>query len=256
MRYTIEKKEGDISSAVEKQIIEKLDFLKRDDLHPDLVICIGGDGTILRAVHKYMDKIDSVRFVGIHTGTLGFFTDYTKDEIDTFIDDIKKNQFTISKSNLLEINIFRENKETVYALNEMRIESILHTQKLDIFVDGEYFETITGSGVCICTQAGSTAMNRALKGAVVDDGIQLLQMCEITGIHHHLSHSLGNPYIMKCSRNISIESKQFKNAYLCYDHQYHNMDTIKKVTCTTSNKQVQFIRFREYSYLKRLKNLY
>lgn len=255
MRYTIEKKESELSNQVEKYLLDKL-TLQKDDLNPNLIICIGGDGTILRAVHKYIDKLDEVKFLGIHTGTLGFFTDYTLDELDTLIRDIQEKTYTISKSNLLKIQVNDDFTQTYYALNEMRIESILHTQKLDIFIDKEYFETITGSGVCICTQAGSTAMNRALKGAVVDDGIQLLQMCEITGIHHHLSHSLGNPYIMKCSRKIKIVSEKFKNAFLCYDHQFLEMENIKSVTCTTSVKQVQFIRFKEYSYLRRLKNLY
>ena len=36
------------------------------------VIVIGGDGTILRAIHRYLDKIESIRLLGIHTGTLGF----------------------------------------------------------------------------------------------------------------------------------------------------------------------------------------
>ena len=44
-----------------------------DNNHPDVVFSIGGDGTFLRAVHKYIDALDEVRFVGINSGSLGFF---------------------------------------------------------------------------------------------------------------------------------------------------------------------------------------
>ena len=53
--------------------------------NPDLIISIGGDGTMLRSIHEYLDQLDSVCFVGIHTGTLGFLTDYTKQEIHLFL---------------------------------------------------------------------------------------------------------------------------------------------------------------------------
>lgn len=253
MKYTIVNKDNEISKSLKQYLYHKLDFLKIDHDNPELVICIGGDGTILYAVHKYIHLIDKIRFVGIHTGTLGFFTDYTKDEIEIFIDDIRKDEYKIYESNLLEIRV---DNQKYYALNEMRIENIIRTQSLDIYIDDEYFESFNGSGICVSTQAGSTAYNRALKGAVVDDGIQLLQMTEVTGIHHHLSHSLGNPYIMKCSRRVKIISSNFKGAYLCYDHKYFPIDEVKEIECTTSSKKIRFARYREYSYLKRLKNLY
>ena len=48
----------------------------RDDEHPDIVITVGGDGTLLGAFHHYRNQLDQIRFVGIHTGHLGFYTDW------------------------------------------------------------------------------------------------------------------------------------------------------------------------------------
>lgn len=255
MQYTIVCKESAVSQQLAQYIKNNLPGYNENN--PEIVICVGGDGTVLRAMHQYLEKIDTLKFVGIHTGNLGFLTDYTKEEVDILIEHIQSKKYEIYKSNLLDIAIEYEDEILHYhALNEMRIESIIYTQKLDIHIDDEYFETIVGSGLCISTQAGSTAMNRALNGAVVDDGIQLLQLSEITGIHHKYSHSLRNPYIMKCSRNIKITSESFKEAYVCFDHKNIKMENVKSVRCTTSHKQIQFIRFRKYSYLKRLKNLY
>ena len=61
-------------------------FFIYDEKNPDLVISIGGDGTILEAVHQYLNV--GCCFVGIHTGTLGFYTDYQIDEVDQFIKDV------------------------------------------------------------------------------------------------------------------------------------------------------------------------
>ena len=49
---------------------------------PYTVFVIGGDGTFIVAVHKYMTHLNEVRFYGIHTGTLGFYTDYRDCDLD------------------------------------------------------------------------------------------------------------------------------------------------------------------------------
>lgn len=257
MKYAIVSKGNERSNTITNHIRAALSEYEYNEITPEIVICVGGDGTILYGVHKYIDIIKDVKFVGIHTGTLGFFTDFTCEEVEEFIIKFKENNYEVAKANLLEVSIEKKaSTQKVYALNEMRIENIIRTQSLNIAIDNEYFETTNGSGICIATQAGSTAYNRALKGAVVDNGLSLMQMCEITGIHHHLSHSLGNPYIMRHDRIVEITSDNFKNAFLCYDHKYMPIDDIVKIRCTTSSLQVQFIRYRHYSYLKRLKNLY
>lgn len=50
--------------------------------NPDIVISVGGDGMLLSAFHKYEEQLDKVRFVGVHTGHLGFYTDYRDFEIE------------------------------------------------------------------------------------------------------------------------------------------------------------------------------
>src|SRR5699024_5214340 len=62
--------------------------LTYDDQHPEVVITIGGDGTLLSAFHHYIDQLDQIRFVGIHTGHLGFYTDWRNFEIDDLVDSL------------------------------------------------------------------------------------------------------------------------------------------------------------------------
>ena len=51
--------------------------------------------------------------------------------------------------------------ETVYAFNEARIENMVNTLSLDLWINDEYFEKFLGSGICLCSQIGSTAINRS-----------------------------------------------------------------------------------------------
>ena len=254
-KFTTVTKNNEKSKNLEAKIYTDLiqDGWEANDQHPDIVIFIGGDGTLLYAVQKYLDLLDEVNFVGIHTGTLGFFTDYTEEEYPVFLKDMKERAPKIFCSKLLQI---KTNKEEYYALNEMRIENVKRTQVIDVYVDNELFETCWGSGVCLSTQAGSTAYNRSLGGAVIDSGISLMQMAEITAIQHSKHRSLGNPYILKPDRIVEFKSDDFSDALLCFDHRNVSLEGVDKVTCTTSNHSVRFARYREYSYLKRLKNLY
>ena len=146
--------------------------------------------------------------------------------------------------------------EPFYALNEMRVENVIHSQAADIYVDDEFFERCHGSGICLSTQAGSTALNRSLKGAVIDSGLSVMQLAEITPIQHSKHRSLGNPYIMMESRKVRIVSDDFQTALLGYDHKTVPLLNAREVRIEMSDKHVRFARYRRYSYLKRLKNLY
>jgi len=255
MKFSIIAKKNEKSFLIEQKVKETLISNQwiYDKKNPDLVICVGGDGTLLYAVHQYLDCLDKVQFIGIHTGTLGFFTDYTEEELDLCLYALLHQKPKIFCSYLLNIKI---GDQEYFALNEMRIENIKRTQTLDIFVDGEFFETYRGCGICLSTQAGSTAYNRSLGGAVIDSGLSLMQMTGITAIQHSKHRSLGSPYILKDDRMIEFTSDDFSDAVLCFDHLNRTLKHANKITCTMSDRCVQFARYREYSYLKRLKNLY
>ena len=256
MNYAIVAKKDPYSYQVEAILKKTLDEAgwNYDKEHPSLVICVGGDGTLLYAVHRYLNKINEIRFLGIHTGTLGFFTDYTAEELEECIDDLLHKEPTVFASKLLKVHLTKENK-SFYALNEMRVENVIKSQRVDIYIDDEFFETCNGTGICLSTQAGSTAYNRSLRGAVIDSGLSLLQLAEITPIQHSKHRSLNNPYVMMDTRSIRMEG-EFSDALLCYDHLHYRLDGMNTIICEMSDLEVHFARYREYSYLKRLKNLY
>lgn len=256
-KYWIRAKNDVVSKEIENRIN---DFLKGSEFiaeeeNPEIVIVIGGDGTFLRAVHHYIDTIDSIHFIGIHTGTLGFFTSYSTEEVDQFLDDLLNRAPEVDRKQLLEISIDSGIKK-MYALNEARIENVIQTQIIHVSIDGSELETFRGTGLCISTQAGSTAYNRSLGGAVIHSDLELLQLTEITGIHHRKFESLQAPLILSRNASIQLESKNFENALLCYDNLHTKLDGYSKVECKLSEKRVNFLRYHKENYLKRIKNLF
>lgn len=258
MKFTIMTRKDDYSRRLKEQIARTLilDYDEvEDNEHPELIICIGGDGTILRAIQKYKDELSHVAFVAIHTGTLGFFTDYTKEDIDEFLHDIHTNKPVLEACPLVEAVL--DTGERFLALNEIRIGSFRSTVHYDLFVDGEYFESVSSCGICVCTQAGSTGANRALNGAVVESGLEVLELTQIMPVEHKNQHSLISPCIFKKDRTILVSGDSLQESILCYDYaESEKLKGVSSVKIRLSKQSVLFARFRPYSYLKRLKNLY
>lgn len=224
---------------------------------PNIVICIGGDGTLLRAIHTYEKQLENIAFVGIHTGTLGFFTDYTKNDIQEFVHDLHQHELKIESYPLIEAVIDDDESEVYSALNEIRIGSFTTTVVYDIFIDNEFFESVCSSGVSVSTQAGSTGANRALNGAIVDNGLEVMELTQIMPVSHINQHSMTSPYILKRDRVIDFYGKSLEHSVLCYDHlETGKLVGVKKVSVRLSDRKVHFARFRPYTYLTRLKNLF
>lgn len=258
-RFNVINRKDKISENITKEVVSTLsamDFVY-DTINPELIICVGGDGTILHAFHQYIDQLDTVSFVGIHSGTLGFAADYVEDKLNLFFEDIQKNEVEFVEKSVLEA--FCYNNETshhLYALNEFRVENIVKTQHMHVYLNDEYLELFRGNGLCISGQYGSTAYNRSIGGAIIVDGIDLLQMTEISGIHHRHARSLGAPLIMSADTQIRLEYDDFDHALLVYDHLHMKLDNIHRIDIRLSNKKMRFAHFRKISYLDKLNALF
>ncbi len=257
-RFKVVTRQDEMSEKIASYIIKQLvqNELIVDMDTPELIISIGGDGTFLYSVHTHLDILDDVCFMGIHTGTLGFFTQYTMQELDECIADILYKKPSIYSSSLIEVEIEGKTTEKVYAVNEARIENVVKTQIMTVHINKEELEVFRGTGLCISTQYGSTAYNRSINGAVVQRGLEVLQLTEIAGIHHRAYRSLNSPIILRSDAEIELESKSFEDAMLGYDHKIKSISEAKKITCKLSDKKVHVARYRKDDFVKKLKNLF
>lgn len=255
--YAIITRDDEGSFEIKRKIIAELTkhSYVYDEDHPETVFVVGGDGTFLKAIHQYVDVLDSTKFIGIHTGTLGFMCDHPKEELDDLLKTFLEHEPKIYTYPLLEVQLDGFN-ETIYAFNEARIENLVNTLTLDVSINDEFFETFKGSGLCLCTQIGSTAINRSLGGAVIQHGLPLLELSEIMGVHHWKHRSLRSSMILREDAIIHIKPQSFANTMLCYDHLAMTLDGCTAITLKNSNRQVRIARYKKYSYLTRLKNVF
>jgi NAD+ kinase len=258
-RFTVVTREDELSVSLGKIIVDQLTAHDKvfNDENPEIIISVGGDGTMLHALHQRMHQIENVLFVGIHTGTLGFFTDYEASEINTLLQDLIYGVPFTEEVQLLEVKRFNKDQfESLYAINEARVENIIKTQSIDVWIGDEYLETFRGNGLCVSTQIGSTAYNRSLRGAVLLPSIRAMQLTEVAGIHHKLSRSLSTSLVIGESHVIRFESKSYNDSILCYDHLHVRLDGVDSIEFRLCKKAARFARYRPTSYIKRLNNLY
>ncbi len=255
--FTLVSRLDENSSALAEKIenrLKEMGFEKKEN-QPDLCVVVGGDGTLLHAVQQHKDTLETTSFLGVHTGTLGFFTSYYEEEIDQFFSDIQQKKIKVQEVDLLEVSL-SSHKEKFFALNDMRVENSSRTQKMEVFINDEKFETYHGTGLCISTQLGSTAYNRSIQGAVIAEGLSVLQLSEIAGIHHQKYRSLGSSLVLPSSSKITIESTNFEGALLCMDSQCISLGGDEKIECKKSAQKVRLAHSQKRNYLDRVRGLF
>lgn len=225
-----------------------------DAVQPDYVIVVGGDGTFLYAIHQYMETLSRHAFIGVHTGTLGFFMDYMDTELEDFVSDLSEGRLEMEPHALMEA---RTGGKTLYAVNEVRIENPVRTQNITVYLNGEKFEDFRGSGLCLCTQLGSSAYNRSLGGAVLQKGLGAFEMAEIAGIHHSRFRSLGVPFVMSDTTAVRFSSEDFSGAVLGVDSDVLDMKDMQTVEVARSESKILHIaRGKKITDFRRLERLF
>ena len=251
MKYTTIVRDDNESKKIE-EIIKKSINIECSNDNPDYVIAIGGDGTIIKASHKYPKAI----IFGIHTGHLGFYANYSIDTINDLIDDINNNKFSTQDISLIVCEKINKKEVSILgeALNEITILNPLKTLTLDVYLDNEYFETFRGTGLCVSTPFGSTAYNKALHGAVVDTSISAIQLTEIASINSNAYRTLASPLVLNSDRTIELKNINGEEGiYITVDQISMVIESFSIIKIRLSNEKIKMAYHRYEDHLKRIK---
>lgn len=257
MKYFICTRDDINSQKIEKRlnsILQEHDY-ELDEENPELIISLGGDGTFLRAVHKYIDKLDSVSFIGIHTGKLGFFCDFTRNEVEEFIDDLLNKTPQIYTHRLLKI---KHHEEEFYGLNEVRLENPFNTMICNVYVNNSLLENFRGNGLNFSTTTGASAYNRSLGGPLIDPRFESIIMGEIASINHNAYRSLNSFLILHENDEVCLRGS-FKRCLIGYDHLFVNIAETEKedeIHVTLSEKYVRILHYKDVDYIYRLRKAF
>ncbi|HFH8837383.1 TPA: NAD kinase [Streptococcus agalactiae] len=216
-------------------------YLSKKD--PDIVISIGGDGMLLSAFHMYEKQLDKVRFVGVHTGHLGFYTDYRDFEVDTLINNLKNDKGEQISYPILKVTITLEDGRVIRAraLNESTIKRIEKTMVADVVINQVVFERFRGDGILVSTPTGSTAYNKSLGGAVLHPTIEALQLTEISSLNNRVYRTLGSSVIIPKKDAIEIVPKRVGVYTISIDNKTVHYKNVTKIEYSIDEKSINFI---------------
>lgn len=165
-----------------------------------LLIAIGGDGTMLNCSRRYGSE--GVPILGINLGQVGFLTDISPDEITSRLLEVIKGDFIEDKRFFLEASI-EGKKETYIALNEVVIHSgaIAQLIDFDLSIDNAFVYRQKADGLIISSPSGSTAYSLSGGGPIVSPGVDAITLLPM------FPHSLLNtsPLIVGDKSRIKIE---------------------------------------------------
>ncbi|EPT40108.1 TPA: NAD kinase [Streptococcus agalactiae] len=216
-------------------------YLSKKD--PDIVISIGGDGMLLSAFHMYEKQLDKVRFVGVHTGHLGFYTDYRDFEVDTLINNLKNDKGEQISYPILKVTITLEDGRVIRAraLNESTIKRIEKTMVADVVINRVVFERFRGDGILVSTPTGSTAYNKSLGGAVLHPTIEALQLTEISSLNNRVYRTLGSSVIIPKKDAIEIVPKRVGVYTISIDNKTVHYKNVTKIEYSIDEKNINFV---------------
>lgn len=167
----------------------------------DLVIVMGGDGTILNAVRSLVDY--EVPILGVNLGRLGFLADVSPSEIPHRLEAMLHGHFREARRSLLHAQVLREDQVTgeADALNDVVVHKreVARMIEVDTFLDGRFLNAYRADGLIISTPTGSTAYALAGGGPIIHPGLEAVVLVPICP--HTLTH---RPIVVKADSVIEV----------------------------------------------------
>jgi len=222
---------------------ELISFQDRSHIFPlqdiadmiDLLIIMGGDGTLLRAAHFIEGK--NIPILGVNLGSLGFLTEITIPELIPALETIiEREQYTLDERMMLAALISSDSPEDGHtrpqrscALNDVVFSKGMHESQLielSIKVDGVWINKFLADGLIISTSTGSTAYSLSAGGPIIHPSMHAILITPIC------PHILTNrPIVVPGTQVVEVTSKSKKNILLTIDGEF-----IKELVC---NEQVR-----------------
>jgi NAD+ kinase len=162
----------------------------------DLVIVVGGDGTLLSAARRMVGTV--VPTLGVNLGKLGFLAEHSLGDVHAYLDGIIPQGWRLNPKMMLQAQL---NGATRYALNDVLIAQGVMTRLLniDMYVDGAHATQYRADGLIVSTPVGSTAYSLSLGGPILSQGLRAFAITPMA------PHSLTNrPIVLEGSSTVSF----------------------------------------------------
>ncbi|MGB5848613.1 MAG: NAD(+)/NADH kinase [Ignavibacteriaceae bacterium] len=230
------------------------DFLSDDKeiyKKSDLIISIGGDGTMLATAYHALSYDKPV--LGLNIGKLGFLAEVDISQMDIIIKDIKEGNYQIQERMVLTADCDTYPVEKLIAINDIVIDKGGWPKMIEITaqVDGEYVSTFSADGVIIATPIGSTGYSLSTGGPVVSPSAGAITLSPIS------PHSLTmRPLVLSSEQEIVIkaDSPHIEIQISCDGQRVYHIPPPLEIKIVKSVKPLKLVHTSVTTYFETLRN--
>ena len=231
-----------VEETLKGKLKREWDFRPLENMKADLIITIGGDGTILRTCVALPKPEPPI--LAINMGVRGFLTETPPKNMFTAVDKCLKGEFLTEKC--AKLSITAGNTKLPDALNEVLI-TVDEPVKLlyaKVSKDGEPVLDCQADGVMIATQTGSTGYSLSAGGPVLDPSVEAFVLTPICSL------SVLRSIVFPANSKITVVVLRPKKVLAVVDGAYKHVveSQNQSITVTRSKNETTFIRFRENFY--------
>ena len=219
----------------------------------DLLISIGGDGTMLRAATYVRDS--GIPILGINAGRLGFLAKVQKENIETFLQIVLKKEYTLSERTLLSLECNPENEqinELNFAMNEVTVSRKDTTSMItiDTSLNGEHLTSYWADGLIISTPTGSTGYSLSCGGPVLTPEVKGLVITPIAP--HNLN---ARPLVIPDDTEIKLKVSGREEQYLVsLDSRIATLNNNAELIIRKTPFKINMVEIPNETFLKTLRN--
>ena len=249
--------EKDFDEILTEDFPRKLDYnvfssYKDLDNSFNLMITIGGDGTLLRSVSYVRDL--EIPIIGINTGRLGFLATLNQDLLKSKLEKIIKGEFKVEKRALLQVFIDdeKEKNEFAIALNEITVgrKNTTSMIKIKTNLDGEFLNSYWADGLIVSTPTGSTGYSLSCGGPIMSPLSQTLALTPIAP--HNLN---ARPIIIPDNTKIELTVSGREDFHLLsLDSRIISVKNGNSIIIKKANFKIMIAHLEEDNFYKTLRN--
>lgn len=227
--------------------------------NPDLVIAIGGDGTFIDAVTQTHFSKDII-YTGFHTGTLGFLQDLCQEDVFSFFKYLNlEDSIKTRKVYVAFVEVFLKNGSSCnfFALNEVLVAGENYSKiSFAQYINGELFQNISASGICIATSTGDTSFSLNAKGAIdFSNNFQLV--CTLIAPIRNAAHERFIENSIICSK-ITLSLQPSENISIIIDGRKKDISPgiieSVKVSMIDDSNYINKLDIKDYSKVSVVRN--
>ncbi len=245
-----------LTMLYEKELVKKeyKTFQSNDELDNtfDMMISIGGDGTILRAATLVRNS--GVPILGINAGRLGFLAMVQKEEIAVFLQLVLDKKYTISERSLLSLSTFPtiETTEDIdFAMNEISVsrKDTASMITIETYLNNEFLNSYWADGLIIATPTGSTGYSMSCGGPILTPDVESFVITPIAP--HNLN---ARPLVIPDKTEIRLKvTGREENYLLSLDSRSTTVKNDTVLTIKKTNFHIKMVEISEETFLKTLR---